>query len=129
VAVAEECLATGRPVAPPAAIVAGGEATVTVRGDGRGGPNTELALAAGLELPAGTTLVSVDTDGSDGGTDAAGGVVEDDTVENPAAARAALADNDSYTYLDERDGLVRTGGDTNVNDLRVVLVAPAEESA
>lgn len=126
VAVVEECLATGRPVAPPAAIVAGGEATVTVRGDGRGGPNTELALAAALELPAGATLVSVDTDGSDGGTDAAGGVVDEATVEEPAAARAALADNDSYSFLAGRDALVRLSGDTNVNDLRVVLVDAGE---
>ncbi len=122
VAVAEECLAAGRPVAPPAALVAGGEATVTVRGDGRGGPNQELTLAAALELPNGVTLVSVDTDGRDGATDAAGGVVDSTTVDDPEAARAALADNDAYRYLATRDALVHTGGDTNVNDLRVVLV-------
>jgi len=122
VAVAEECLAADRPVAPPAALLAGGEATVTVRGDGRGGPNQELALAAALELPEKVTLASVDTDGRDGGTDAAGGVVDSGTVDDPGAARAALADNDAYTYLDARDALVHTGGGTNVNDLRVVLV-------
>jgi len=126
VAVAEECLAADRPVGPPAALVAGGEATVTVTGEGRGGPNQELALAAALELPEGVTLVSVDTDGRDGATDAAGGVVDSESVDDSDAARAALADNDAYTYLASRDALVHTGGDTNVNDLRVVLVEREE---
>lgn len=122
VACAEECLASGDPIEPPAAILSGGEATVTVSGEGNGGPNTEFALAGTTQLPAGVTLLSADTDGRDGSTDAAGAVVDSETVEDPAAARAALADNNAYAYLAERDALVRLESTTNVNDLRVMLV-------
>jgi len=66
-------------------------------------------------------LAAVDTDGRDGGTDAAGAIV--DGVEDEPAARTALADNDSYRFLDERDALLRTGATgTNVDDLRVAVV-------
>lgn len=123
-AVARECLEAGDPAAPPVALLSGGETTVTVTGDGEGGPNQEFALGAALDLDGAVVLGSVDTDGIDGPTDAAGGLVDGDTV--PAdgrEARAALADNDAYGYLDGRDCLVRTGPTgTNVNDLRVVLV-------
>lgn len=124
VAVAEECLAEGDPAAPPAALLSGGEVTVTVRGDGSGGPNQEFALAAGLELPEGVVLASVDTDGRDGGTDVAGALVDADTVDDPEGARDALAANDSYPYLDERDALLAVESATNVNDLRVLLLSP-----
>jgi hydroxypyruvate reductase len=124
----------GTPVKPPAVVLSGGETTVDVTGDGTGGPNQEFALAAalGLWLPAedapvdldGVTVAAVDTDGRDGSTDAVGALVDGDTVHDPDAARAALGDNDSYPYLDERDALVFTGRTgTNVNDLRVVVVA------
>lgn len=122
-AIAEEVLDTGDPVGPPAAVLSGGETTVAVRGDGRGGPNLEFSLGAAMELPEGAVLVSVDTDGRDGSTDAAGAIVDTDTVDDSEAARDALAANDVYPYLDERDVLVRTGSTgTNVNDLRVLLV-------
>ena len=129
VAVAEECLATGRPVEPPAVVVSGGETTVTVRGDGEGGPNGEFALAAALELSESIALASVDTDGRDGGTDVAGAVVDGDTVEadDREAARAALSANDSYGFLGGRNALVRTGRTgTNVNDLRVLVIEDTE---
>lgn len=122
VACAEECRTSGDPIEPPAALLSGGEATVTVTGDGTGGPNTEFALAGAIELPEGVALLSADTDGRDGGTDAAGAVVDGATVEDPEAARAALADNDAYTHLDARDALVSLDSTTNVNDLRVVLI-------
>lgn len=123
VAVAEEALDTGDPVDPPAAVLSGGETTVTVRGEGHGGPNLEFALGAALELPEGAVLAAVDTDGRDGSTDAAGALVDADTVDDPEAARDALADNDAYPYLDDRNALVHTGPTgTNVNDLRVLLV-------
>lgn len=122
VACAEECLERGDPIEPPAAILSGGEATVTVTGEGTGGPNTEFALAGAIELPDGVTLLSADTDGRDGNTNAAGAVVDGETVEDPAAARTALADNDASAYLDARDALVSRESTTNVNDLRVVLV-------
>ena len=123
VAVAEEVADTGNPVGRPGVLLSGGELTVTVRGAGVGGPSLEFALRAALDLPDGAVLAAVDTDGRDGSTDAAGAVVDAGTVDDPRAARRALADNDAYGYLGERDALVVTGRTgTNVNDLRVVLV-------
>jgi hydroxypyruvate reductase len=125
-AIAEECLATGSPVDPPAVLLSGGETTVTIRGDGTGGPNQEFALSGALEtVDAGhsITIASVDTDGIDGATDAAGALVDGTTVDDSAAAGAALDDNDAYPYLDARDALITTGQTgTNVNDLRVIVV-------
>lgn len=123
VAIAEECLATGSPVEPPAVLLSGGETTVTVRGDGIGGPNQEFALSAGRELPEGVVLGSVDTDGLDGSTDAAGALVDATTVTDSDAAAAALDANDAYPFLDGHGALLVTGETgTNVNDLRVVAV-------
>lgn len=126
-AVAAEVAARGEPVEAPAVLLSGGEVTVTVRGDGTGGPNQELALAAAIELAeSGTeaTLASVDTDGIDGPTDVAGAIVDAETVaDDSGAAREALAHNDAGTFLDERDAALRTGyTGTNVNDLRVVVI-------
>jgi hydroxypyruvate reductase len=122
--VAEECHATGTPVEPPAVILSGGELTVTVRGDGSGGPSTEFALASALEIEgSGTTVAAVDTDGVDGHADAAGGLVDADTVTDVGEARAALANTDAGTYLREHGDAVVTGPTgTNVNDLRVVVL-------
>ncbi|WP_129115777.1 glycerate kinase type-2 family protein [Halegenticoccus tardaugens] len=131
VAVGEEALATGNPVSAPAVVLAGGETTVTVRGDGTGGPNQEFALAGAVELatgPFGTAdadaaLACVDTDGKDGSTDAAGALVDAKTVTDLGDARAALADNDAFSHLDGLNALIRTGPTgTNVNDLRVFVV-------
>jgi len=124
VAVAEEIRRRGNPVEPPAAILSGGETTVAVgEGVGAGGPNQEFALRAAVSLPERTVCCAVDTDGIDGPTDAAGAVVDPDTVDDPRAAREALATHDAYGYLDDRRALVRTGATgTNVNDLRVLLV-------
>lgn len=122
--IAEECHATGMPVEPPAVVLSGGELTVTVRGEGSGGPSTEFALVSALETEeAGTTVAAVDTDGIDGHTDAAGGVVDAETVADASEARAALADSDAGTYLREHSSAVLTGPTgTNVNDLRVVVL-------
>lgn len=124
VAIAEEVRASGHPVSPPAVLLSGGETTVTVRGDGTGGPNGEFALSAALELDeVGVVLASVDTDGIDGATDAAGALVDADTVTDAGGASAALADNDAYPFLERAEGLVFTGRTgTNVNDLRVIVV-------
>ncbi|AGB32999.1 Hydroxypyruvate reductase [Natrinema pellirubrum DSM 15624] len=126
VAIAEEIRATGTPLEPPAVVLSGGETTVTVRGDGSGGPNQEFATSAALSLAERETdvaVAAVDTDGIDGATDAAGALVDRATVEDPDAARAALADNDVYPYLESRNGLVCTGPTgTNLNDLRVLVV-------
>jgi glycerate 2-kinase len=114
----------------PFCLIAGGEATVTVRGDGTGGRDQELALAAAL-LIAGQpdiTVAALATDGGDGPTDAAGAIVDGETVERAARhgldATAALARNDAYPLLDAAGTLVRTGpSGTNVNDLLLVLIS------
>ena len=123
VAVAEEALATGAPVSTPAVILSGGETTVTVRGDGTGGPNQEFATSAAIDLEGGVPVAAVDTDGIDGATDVAGAIVDETTVDDAERARSMLADNDVYPYLEERDALLRTGPTgTNLNDLRVLVV-------
>ena len=120
-AVAGEAAATGSPVDPPAVLLSGGETTVTVDGDGIGGPNLEFVVGAGIDLPGSAVVGAVDTDGSDGGTDAAGAVLG--PVDDAAAARAALSDDDSLPFLEDRGALLRSGPTgTNVNDLRVVVV-------
>ncbi len=123
-AIAEECAATGTPVEPPAVLLSGGETTVTITGDGTGGPNQEFALSAAVELSEpGVTVASVDTDGIDGGSDAAGGIVGADAEVPRVEARDALADNDAGGFLESQDGVILTGPtNTNVNDLRVLIV-------
>ena len=122
--IAEESAATGTPVEPPAVLLSGGETTVTIRGDGRGGPNQEFVLSAALELSDGNVVVAgIDTDGIDGNSDAAGGIASASTAEPRGAARDALAANDAGGFLADRDALVVTGATgTNVNDLRVLVV-------
>jgi len=116
--------ARGRPFEPPVALLSGGETTVTVEGEGTGGPNQEFVLGAGIALAGADTPVAVcavDTDGRDGPTDAAGGLVDQSVAKGDA--EATLAANNAGPFLAERDGLVRTGRTgTNVNDLRVVIV-------
>lgn len=127
-AIGEEVAASGHPVEPPAVLLAGGECTVTVAGEGSGGPNQEFAVSAALELE-GTAiaLATVDTDGRDGATDAAGALIDGATVDNPEAARDALDANNAYPYLAERDALLVTGPTgTNINDIRALVI---EESA
>lgn len=115
----------------PVCIVAGGETTMAVQGDGRGGRNQELVLAACLELDgrAGITVASVGTDGVDGNTDAAGAIADEFSPAAAAAAdidvRAILDGNDSYAYFAATDGLIMTGPTgTNVNDVHIALIAP-----
>ncbi|CAN5752281.1 glycerate kinase [soil metagenome] len=129
-AIVREVLASGNPVSSPCAIVSGGEATVTVRGDGAGGPNLEFALALAVELDGvgGWAAFSADTDGHDGSTDAAGGFVDGDTAgeirENSVDPEKALSENDSYGALQAGGALIVTGPTgTNVNDVRVTLIS------
>jgi hydroxypyruvate reductase len=99
-----------------------------VRGTGRGGRNQELALAAALALEGWrkVAIITLATDGTDGPTDAAGAIVTGETVsrakELGMSAIDYLARNDSYTFLDRLDDLIRTGPThTNVNDLLFIL--------
>ena len=112
----------------PCAIIAGGETVVTLKGDGKGGRNQELALAAASGI-AGfdeTLIFSLGSDGTDGPTDAAGGMVDGYSLaklkEQGLDADKFLADNNSYYALKAVDGLIITGPTgTNVNDVAVVL--------
>lgn len=120
----------------PACTVFGGETTVTVRGQGKGGRNLELALGAVQKLAgvSGARLVSFATDGEDGPTDAAGAVVSGETYARGLAAgldvRDSLARNDSYSYFGTIDGLIKSGpSGTNVNDLCLLITLPDERNA
>ena len=126
---AREIVASGHPLVPPALVVAGGETTVTLRGDGTGGRNQEAALAAVGDMAGlpGATLVTLATDGGDGPTDAAGAVVTGETFARAQALgldpAAQLARNDAYPFFDALGDLLRPGPtQTNVNDLAFVLV-------
>lgn len=121
--------ARGMPFAPPCVLLSGGETTVTLRGEGRGGRNVEflLALAVALKGRAGVFALAGDTDGVDGVEEIAGALLTPDTLErawrrgiNPAAA---LADNDAHGFFEALQDSVVTGPTmTNVNDFRAVLI-------
>ena len=128
-ALAKGMRAHADPLPPPACLVWGGETTVTMRGEGKGGRNQELALAAALALDGwpGILMMALATDGTDGPTDGAGAVVTGETVARARAlgldARSALEANDSYPFFDALGDLLRTGPTgTNVNDLLFTLV-------
>jgi hydroxypyruvate reductase len=116
---------------PGTCLIWGGETTVTVRGTGRGGRNQEVtAAAAGMldGVPREIAVLCGGTDGIDGPTDAAGGLVTPRTAALARAAgweaREALARNDTYAYLGSANALVRTGPThTNVMDVAVACVA------
>ena len=129
-AIARHCARHGQPIATPCAILSGGETTVTVRGNGRGGRNAEflLALAVALDGLADVDALAADTDGIDGTEDNAGAVIAPDTLARAAIgaidAKALLADNDGYSFFAALGDLVVTGPTfTNVNDFRAILVA------
>jgi glycerate 2-kinase len=115
------------------AILSGGELTVTVRGNGRGGPNQEyaLALAALLKDTTGISALAGDTDGADGGagsaSDPAGAIIDSTTFAKMAALgldpQAYLDNNDATAFFAATGDLLQTGPTlTNVNDIRVILV-------
>jgi hydroxypyruvate reductase len=114
--------------ARPFCWIAGGETTVTLRGDGKGGRNQELALAAVNELSGlrDVMLIALATDGDDGPTDAAGAVVTGDTAQRAASLGLGAADylarNDAYSFFKALADLLKTGPTgTNVNDLTFLL--------
>jgi glycerate 2-kinase len=120
--------ATGQPVSRPACIIAGGETTVTVAGDGLGGRNQELALGAVSDLAGlpDIALVTLATDGGDGPTDAAGAVVTGQSLARALrlGLRPAdyLARNDAYHFFSPLGDLLQPGPtQTNVNDLSFIF--------
>lgn len=119
----------GQPFEAPCVLLSGGETTVTVRGQGRGGRNAEflLALAVALQGLPGVHALACDTDGIDGTEDNAGALLGPDSLARAQGLglrpRAMLADNDGYGFFDALGDLVQTGPTlTNVNDFRAVLV-------
>jgi len=119
----------GYPVKKPACLLSGGETTVTIKGEGKGGRNQEFVLAAALRMTGmeDAVVLSGGTDGSDGPTDAAGAIADNSTLERAAAKgldpQEYLENNDSYNFFNELNDLYKTGPtNTNVMDLRILLV-------
>ena len=129
-AIAKEVRSSAHPISAPACILCGGETTVTIHGEGKGGRNQEFALAAAMAIAGMEKVVvlSGGTDGTDGPTDAAGAIADGETV---ARARAMDLDpldflrrNDAYHFFQPLDDLIITGPTrTNVSDVYMVLVA------
>jgi len=128
-ALAKEVRAHGRPWKPPLALISGGEATVTVRGQGRGGRCSEFLLSLAIELEGmkGAWALAADTDGIDGSEDNAGAIATPDSLKRAAklglSADKLLAGNDAYGFFEALGDLVVTGPTrTNVNDYRAILL-------
>ncbi len=128
-AIAKEIVKSGNPVARPACILSGGETTVIIRGNGKGGRNQEFALVAALEIEGlnSVCILSGGTDGTDGPTDAAGAFATGNTINRAEClkldARSYLENNNSYEFFKALGDLLITGPTrTNVMDLRIILV-------
>ncbi len=127
--IARQCAMRGQPQEPPCVLISGGETTITLKGKGKGGRNTEflLALAIALAGMPGIYALAGDTDGIDGSEDNAGALVFPDTLARAETAglnaKAMLADNDPYTFFKKIGDLLETGPTlTNVNDFRAILI-------
>ena len=128
-AIAKEILKTGNPLKRPACVISGGETTVTLRGDGKGGRNQEFILAAAIDISGlePVVILSGGTDGTDGPTDAAGAICDGQTISKAKRrgmnAMGYLSKNDSYSFFKPLGDLLMTGPTkTNVMDLRIILV-------
>jgi hydroxypyruvate reductase len=135
VSVLRECVESGTPGEPPVCLLAGGETTVSVRGDGLGGRNQELVVAAADPLaafPAHAVVASLATDGIDGVSGAAGGIVDQDSVRRAVQLGLAppsvfLASSDSAGFLAPLRDLIITGPTgTNVVDLTILLAGDSK---
>ena len=116
-------------ILPPCVVLSGGETTVSIRGGGLGGPNTEYLLALGLALngASGIWALAADTDGLDGIGDNAGAILAPDSLDRIRSQgldpKAALADNDAYAIFAGIGDLVVTGPTrTNINDFRAIYI-------
>jgi glycerate 2-kinase len=128
-ALTKEVLTSDNPLSPPVGIVVGGETTVTVTGKGKGGRNQELALAAALKIEGldKVVIASISTDGVDGPTDAAGALVDGETLKHSRElmldAEMFMKNNDSFEFFSRVGGLIYTGPTgTNVNDITIMIV-------
>lgn len=128
-AIAREINANGRPFTRPVLLLSGGETTVTLRGNGRGGRNAEflLAFALAVEGVQGISALAADTDGIDGSEANAGALADGTSAHRMRMAgidpASALASNDAYTAFEKVGGLLITGPTgTNVNDFRAIWI-------
>jgi glycerate 2-kinase len=129
-ALAREVQQHGLPWRTPVALISGGECTVTVKGNGRGGRCAEFLLSLAIDLNGTENIhaLACDTDGIDGSEDNAGAILSPDALHRAAAksidAIKILENNDGYGFFQALDNLVVTGPTrTNVNDFRVILVS------
>ena len=127
-AIAREIHHSGNPLPSPACVISGGETTVTITGNGLGGRNQEFALAAAFDIAGleNTVILSIGTDGTDGPTDAAGAIVDGQTLERARnigiAPLTYLDNNDAYHFFSPlRDLLITGPTNTNVMDIRLIL--------
>jgi hydroxypyruvate reductase len=128
-AITREVAAKSRPFVPPVVLLSGGETTVTLRGTGKGGRNSEFLLSLALEIDgiANVMALAADTDGIDGSEDNAGAFADGQSIARMRRAdidpAAALAGNDAYTAFQAVDDLFEPGPTgTNVNDFRAILI-------
>lgn len=127
--IARQAALHGQPVEPPCVLLSGGETTVTVRGQGRGGRNVEFLLACAIALQGlpGVFGIACDTDGVDGFEEVAGGLITPDTLARAERGgidfQAMLADNDAHSFFEAMGDQVVTGPTlTNVNDFRALAI-------
>lgn len=128
-AIARQIADRGQPWAPPCVLLSGGETTVTINGNGSGGPNSEFLLSLMLSLGGASNIYALacDTDGIDGSEENAGAIIGPDTLatslERDMEPAKFLANNDAYSFFSAVGGLIVTGPThTNVNDFRAVLI-------
>jgi len=127
--IVRQIVARNQPFTKPCVILSGGETTVTVRGNGRGGRNAEFLLALGVALDGlpGVHAIACDTDGIDGSEDNAGAILTPDSLARAEALglkpKQLLDNNDGYGFFDALGDLIVTGPTrTNVNDFRAILI-------
>jgi hydroxypyruvate reductase len=127
--IARQVAVRGQPFEPPCVLLSGGETTVTLRGDGRGGRNVEflLSLAVALDGLPGVHAIAGDTDGVDGAEEIAGAVATPDTIArawaNGINPRLSLDANDGHGFFQALGDSVVTGPTlTNVNDFRAIII-------
>ncbi len=128
-AIARQARFHGQPINPPCVILSGGETTVSLKGTGRGGPNTEFALGMAINLAGegGISAMACDTDGIDGSENNAGSFIDASTLqrarERGLDPDAYLQNNDAWSFFEALGDLVVTGPtDTNVNDFRAIFI-------
>ena len=127
--IARQVALHGQPAPAPVVLLSGGETTVTVRGNGRGGRNVEFLLSLAIELGSqpGIFALAADTDGIDGSEEVAGAIITPDTLERADRlglhAKERLVNNDGHSFFEALGDQVVTGPTlTNVNDFRAILV-------